>query len=667
MKKKVAVITFWGSVAEHHCQQLENLFQGEIELEAYSFDSGNINQDIDADVVVISMYSTYVAVKKYLSKDSKIVIITPTITVEQFERINSIAEGKKVMVVNYSSEMTMETIALFNQIGLKHLELIPVYPGVKNIPDIDIAVTPGEPQHVPDRVKTVIDVGHRVLDTRTIVDILLKLDMAELLKSEIFLHEFERLKSYSSVKTLLGKTNSLENEFDSLLNVLDHGIIAIDHNGIIHSFNKRAQEILDIEMDNAIGKTFERVVPEIPFNQVIEYEKAIEGKLLKINNKNISATVVPVITMKKVTAVLAMINNFTEEEHLQHKLRAQLLGKGHKAKYRFSNIIGDSEAMKNLRKIAQKMAKSDSSVLIMGESGTGKELFAQAMHNESKRNDYQFVAVNCAALPESLLESELFGYEEGAFTGARKGGKPGLFELAHKGTLFLDEIGEMALGLQSRLLRVIQEREVMRIGSDQVINIDIRLIAATNKNLKVLVKEGKFRQDLYYRLNVLPLRTIPLRDRRDDIPEIIENIKDELKLKFKFSNESLCHLKKLKWEGNVRELRNYVEYLAYLDKDIIYPEDMPFLDEEYDEDDFDEYIDEEEEFVLKELYTSYKEKSRIGRRSISKRAEENGYFISENEVRKILKTLESKSYVKLSNGRGGTKITQKGISLINTI
>jgi transcriptional regulator with GAF, ATPase, and Fis domain len=225
----------------------------------------------------------------------------------------------------------------------------------------------------------------------------------------------------------------------------------------------------------------------------------------------------------------------------------------------------------------------------------------------------------------------------------------------------------MALGLQSRLLRVIQEREVMRIGSDQVINIDIRLIAATNKNLKVLVKEGKFRQDLYYRLNVLPLRTIPLRDRRDDIPEIIENIKDELKLKFKFSNESLCHLKKLKWEGNVRELRNYVEYLAYLDKDIIYPEDMPFLDEEYDEDDFDEYIDEEEEFVLKELYTSYKEKSRIGRRSISKRAEENGYFISENEVRKILKTLESKSYVKLSNGRGGTKITQKGISLINTI
>lgn len=667
--KKIAVITFWGGVARNHCKQLNSLFKGAVELEEYSFDRDNINHNIDADVVVISMYSTYVAVKKYLSKDSKIVIITPTITSEQFERINSIPGGKQVMVVNYSSEMTMETIALFNQIGLKHLEFIPVYPGVKYIPDLDIAVTPGEASHVPAGVKEVIDIGHRVLDTRTIVDIVLKLDMPELLKSEVFLLEFERLKNYSGVKTLLGKTNNLENELDSLLNVLDHGIIAVDDSGTIHAFNKRAQEILNIRKDDAIGKEYRVIVPNIPFDEVFKNAKAVENRLLKINNKNISATVVPVISRKKVSSILAMINNFTEEEENQHKLRAQLLGKGHKAKYDFSDIIGNCEKMNCLKEIAKKMAKSDASVLITGESGTGKELFAQAIHNESRRSDYQFVAVNCAALPESLLESELFGYDEGSFTGARRGGKPGLFELAHKGTLFLDEIGEMAPSLQARLLRVIQEREVMRIGSDKVINIDIRIISATNKNLKNLVKDGAFRKDLYYRLNVLPLRTIPLRNRKDDIPYIVDNIKKELSLDFQLSNSSLRYLKGLSWEGNVRELRNYIEYLAYLEKKIIEPSDMPFVDE-YD--DFEcsheeiDNLDSEEIFVLKELYKSYLDKRRIGRRSLYQISEDRGYFISENEIRKILKNLENMEFVKLSNGRGGTKITSKGIEYLNT-
>ncbi len=174
------------------------------------------------------------------------------------------------------------------------------------------------------------------------------------------------------------------------------------------------------------------------------------------------------------------------------------------------------------------MSKSDSSVLIYGESGTGKELIAQAMHFTSKRSQYQFVALNCGALPESLLESELFGYEEGAFTGARKGGKPGLFELAHQGTIFLDEIGEMPISTQLRLLRVLQEREVMRIGSDHLIKINVRIIAASNKNLKKLVKEGSFREDLYYRLSVLPLKVPALRQRKDDLDTLIEHFKKSI-------------------------------------------------------------------------------------------------------------------------------------------
>ena len=206
---------------------------------------------------------------------------------------------------------------------------------------------------------------------------------------------------------------------------------------------------------------------------------------------------------------MIIINNFYEKEKNQHKLRTQLLGKGHKAKHTFDDIITVNDDYIKIKILAEKRAKSDASVLITGESGTGKEMFAQAIHNASRRKRFPFVAVNCAAIPDNLLESELFGYEEGAFTGARRGGKIGLFEIAHNGTVFLDEIGEMNYNLQARLLRVLEEREVMRIGGDSIIPIDIRIITATNTDLWKLVEENKFRRDLFYRLNVLPWNFLP--------------------------------------------------------------------------------------------------------------------------------------------------------------
>jgi len=683
LAKKVAVVTFWAGVVKKHCEQLEKLFGEKVEIVSYSFDEGNIDRVIDADLVLISLYSIYIAVKKYIPNKSQVVIISPTITVEQYNQIMTIPAGEKVMVVNYSSEMTMETIALFNQLGINHIEFTPVYPGVKNVPNLETALTPGEPHHVPAFVKKVIDIGHRVLDTRTIVDIAVKLGLDYLLQEDRFIEHFESLKTHSSgLEALLGKTNTLESELDSLLNVLDDGIIAVDADGLIHGFNKRAEKIIGYTKEAVIGKDVKEIIPQIPFDKVINTSESIKAMLLKIKGCDISTTIVPVITSKNVTGALAIINEFTEEEKNQHKLRIQLLGKGHKAKYNFKDIIGKSPAMEELKNIANRMAKSDSSVLICGESGTGKELFAQAIHNASKRKDYQFVAVNCAALPESLLESELFGYEEGAFTGARKGGKLGLFELAHKGTLFLDEIGEMELSLQARLLRVIQEREVMRIGGDCVIKVDIRIIAATNKSLKELVDRGEFRRDLYYRLNVLPLNTIPLRDRREDIMPLVDNIQRELEVKFELSEDALEAFKNHSWEGNVRELKNYVEYLAHLGKKIIDIQDIPFIKQrskvginvsDIDRDrvrEFLEYIEgykNEYIFLLKCLENSLRNRTRIGRRSIAKLAEENEIYISENDIRKMLEILKGYKMVRLSNGRGGTQITDIGISILKYI
>ncbi|MFW5787937.1 MAG: sigma-54 interaction domain-containing protein, partial [Halanaerobiales bacterium] len=356
---------------------------------------------------------------------------------------------------------------------------------------------------------------------------------------------------------------------------------------------------------------------------------------------------------------------------------------GHKADYTFRDIAGKSEKIKKAKKIAKRMAGSSSTVLLIGESGTGKELFAQAIHNKSDRKNYQFVAINCAALPENLLESELFGYVKGAFTGANKEGKPGLFELAHKGTLFLDEISEIPPKLQTRLLRVIEEREVMRIGGERVINVDVRLIAASNKDLKKMVEKGDFREDLYYRLSVLPLKIPSLRKRKEDIIPLINTLKEELGVDFKLSSEALEVFLQHNWKGNVRELRNYIEYFSNLDKNKIKTEDFPFtLREEFTQ---DVILDKRERelyeqfkksvkndlkyyyFILNELKICQEKKLKAGRRSLAKKAKEKEYNLSEMEIRNILKELEDFGLVNIGRGRQGSKITEFGKKVLDII
>ncbi len=245
--------------------------------------------------------------------------------------------------------------------------------------------------------------------------------------------------------------------------------------------------------------------------------------------------------------------------------------KGFFAKYGFNDIKGSSSAITETKNVAGSYAFSDSTVLILGETGTGKELFAQSIHNAGSRNGGPFVAVNCAAIPKNLLEAEFFGYTEGSFTGASKGGKAGVFEMAHMGTIFLDEIGEMPLEMQVQLLRVIQEKEIRRIGSDTVIPVDVRVIAATNRDLHSEVLKGNFREDLYYRLDVLELKIPPLRNRREDIAEIAVSFLKASDYKNYKSNEAMWHeiideLSRYDLRGNIRELQNILERLTVMMK-----------------------------------------------------------------------------------------------------
>ncbi|HWQ08596.1 MAG TPA: sigma 54-interacting transcriptional regulator, partial [Holophaga sp.] len=438
----------------------------------------------------------------------------------------------------------------------------------------DVAVTAGERQHVPAFVKQVVDIGGRVMDAGTIIDIATGLGLERLLQERRFLDYFSTLRTNPDrVTVLFNRTNILEEQISSLLDYLDDGLLMVGHTGLVHAGNRRAREILGTDM-NVVGVRAADLFPGVPFARALKAGAGMGPTLVKLQGRDVSLKVVPIFKAGERLGALAIVNSFDAQEKVQQRLRSQLLGKGHRGRYSFEDILTQDPGLQEVKLAARRKAASDASVLISGETGTGKELFAHAIHNASPRKGWQFVTVNCAALPESLLESELFGYEEGAFTGARKGGKPGLFELAHKGTIFLDEIGEMDLGVQARLLRVLESREVMRIGGDRMIAVDIRIIAATNQDLWQRVEAGRFRKDLYYRLNVLPVQIPPLRARPGDIPFLLERLAQDGRARFEFTDEAHELLVHHAWPGNVRELKNLVDHLAILGSPVVEARDL---------------------------------------------------------------------------------------------
>jgi len=374
----------------------------------------------------------------------------------------------------------------------------------------------------------------------------------------------EAIREAKHIYEVQSKEKEKSEILKSIIDFAYEGIIGIDADGKIIAFNPIAAKLTGYSIDDAMGKRIDEVIDNTEMLNVLRTGISEIEELQKLKNVSIITNRIPIIVNNEVRGVVATFQELEKIQKMERQIRKHLYMKGHVAKTHFNHIIGRSKAIRNVKLKAKEFAQVDSTVLILGETGTGKELFAQSIHNASHRADKPFVAINCAALPENLLESELFGYVEGAFTGARKGGKPGVFELAHTGTIFLDEISEMSQKLQARFLRVLQEREVVRLGDDKVIPVDVRVIAATNRELYRMVKESKFREDLYYRLNVLELQIPPLRDRKEDIPDLvkffIEQKSKELGMKdITISEEALKKLTQYSWPGNVRQLENIVE------------------------------------------------------------------------------------------------------------
>ena len=349
-------------------------------------------------------------------------------------------------------------------------------------------------------------------------------------------------------------------KLETLVDGMDKSVVSIDVDGRVDKYNLKFKKMFNIK-DDITGKI---IFDIFKFIKIPDKYRKGHSFSSSFNYKIGSKAIKGIYNMSRIELndeIKGYVIDFTDKKEAiknynkMNKDRSIMI----------DNIIGESESIKKVKKETIMAAQSVSTVLITGESGTGKELFARAIHNHSKRSEYPFIAVNCAAIPDNLLESELFGYEEGAFTGARKGGKLGMFEIAHKGSLFLDEIGDMSLHLQSKLLRVLQEKEVNKIGAKSNIEIDVRIIAATNKDLESMVKEGTFREDLYYRLNVIPIKLPSLSQRKGDIPLLIDYMIHDYSVKLEKNVEgidevALDRMLKYGWPGNVRELQNSIEY-----------------------------------------------------------------------------------------------------------
>lgn len=676
--KKIAVVATEKRYADFLMDNVAKYLNQYAQFQSYSISELERVEELEEDYVLLSAFNIFQQVRRKISDVSEIIVLSLSLNKKQMDSLKDIPAGTKALLVNFDSRSCMHTITCMYDAGFRDIELFPYFGEGDYCKDIKIAITPNEAHLVPEGITTVYNVGESSVDMNSLYHIADKLGVYEAFVSQ---EANEARQEYyyinSSMDKLLNEKKSMTDKLNALIHLMNDGIIITDVFGRIYLTNEKAKKLLKERAEVLVGFNIEEIFPELDVNSSQE-------KLIKTPAVNLIISAVEIRSEAGVAGHIITIADFEEEEEKQHGMRVKMSETNHTAKYRFEDILGSSPVISKAVNDARQIANSDASVMIVGESGTGKEMFAQSIHNASRRSKYNFVAVNCAAIPENLLESEMFGYEEGSFTGAKKGGKMGFFEMAHKGTIFLDEIGEMPIQLQSKLLRVLEEKRVMKVGSNKNIDVDVRIISATNKDLFAMVEKGGFREDLYYRLNVLPLTVPALKDRREDILSIFYSLVYKLNSGLKLSPEASNALHDYSWRGNVRELRNVAEFLVSKGKGYVEAEDLPLLKNQTknpgaaDEGKessrvIDKFIlNEGREIdlfgtVLKELQDSFGEGQRYGRNKLLERINEKGGFYTEGEVRKALSRLASYGFIRSAKGRGGSVITSDGTRLLSAI
>ncbi len=669
MMKSIGIITDTNSqLADFLRENLNMVFRDYVNINNYYLNELKSGEYINDDIVLVMMDEKAIKIKKYMKDIKNVVIINRTMSEKVIYKLFKIPANMDVLVINDNYQTTLETISMLYKIGVNHLNLIP-YEEDKEYSNIKIAITPGEKRKVPFHINKIIDLGHRLIDVSTFIEIMNKLGIEDKKVGKRFIKYTESIVSLDNgIKDKYKELFAKSEELDAIINFSNDGIIVIDKSNKVLVFNKAAKKIFDTNYD-AVGMNIDNIFDDNMKEKIDSGE--FSNKLIEFNDKYLNVSKYYVKYFEEKVWVYFNIQEITYIKKLEQNLSKQLKQKGQIARYRFEDIKTNSSIMKNCIDLSKKLAKSDLTILITGESGTGKELLAQSIHNESDRGNQPFIAINCAAVPDNLLESELFGYEKGAFTGALKEGKKGLFEQSHNGTIFLDEIGDMPTNLQTKLLRILQERQVMRIGSENLVNINTRVIAATNKNLINEIEKGNFREDLYYRLNVLPIEIPPIRDRKNDIIPLIYFYMNK-NIDLEDSVKSILY--SYKWPGNIREIKNVASYISIMSKEIASETNLPlYILKSYQNVDKELTIIQSQLDIYKVLgilkaIREYNELNKtVGRTNIYKYMKLKEFDITESEIRKILFSLNELNLISSHVGRIGSKITCKGNQMINRL
>ncbi|MGE5580187.1 MAG: sigma-54 interaction domain-containing protein [Bacillota bacterium] len=556
---KVTLLTNEDISHRFFADQLRRHLGSLVEIEGYSLEGG-LPARIDSTVVVATTDLVLRQASSRIAPGTATIVARRGVSNDKMEEILSLPRGSRVLLVSRDLGATEETARILCDLGMDHVEYLPWAPGIE-LPAANIAITPGASHLVPPHIQQVIDIGLRPLDLSTLIDIVVSCGLSwEVVNSIAFEHTRAMVRLNQRLSSALTQVRESNTRLEALIGSLDEGVVYIDRGGIVKVYNRTAQDLLGVSEKIVRGKNLSAIIGRKTIGQTLSSGLS-NHSIEEVRSRKISMTTIPVKNHGEISGAICVLRDISQVSRLEQEI-VRSLRSGHTATYTVNDIVGESPATKRMVERIRRIGETDLTVLISGESGVGKEVAAQAIHNLSSSRHGPFVAVNFAALPENLAESELFGYEEGAFTGARRGGHRGYFEEAHKGTVFLDEIGDASPAVQASLLRVLQEKRVTRVGGSRVIPLDFRVIAATNRPLAEMVAEGKFRRDLYYRLNVLHLTIPPLRDRKEDIPLLIDHFLRRWGGSRRFEPEAMKMLMDHDWPGNVREVESIAANIA---------------------------------------------------------------------------------------------------------
>lgn len=663
MRRKLTVLAIRQRTLDPIVAYLNEIFSEYLEIKGVLISDYDVSKD-EGEWTILSGKKAYAMVKDCLLNRSYY-ICEREIDYRTLNHLTRLRNHTNVYVVNDNPENTSAVCLALEKLEINNLNYIPYYPGCEEVEDTYVAVTAGEHQLIPDSVRTSIDIGTRLPSISAVIKICNYFDISPNKLSYIG-RQF--LKNW--IKLIKDNQQYFESLYDSeqvLNNIYNNsreGLCLLDSMNVITTVSDTFSEMMSWDKSIAIGSDINNILLPYDINMCLEdllYEPTViknyEQREILLNAREM------MLSTGKITIISA--SYASDISDMEILIRQNEVSRRCHKKYDFASYLTqDSKTLTMIEK-AKKVALLDSTILIQGESGTGKEILAQSIHQASSRRNEPFIPVNFAAIQENLLESELFGYVEGAFTGAMKGGSKGLFEMAHNGTIFFDEIGDAPLNFQVRLLRVLQEQEIRRIGETKRIPINVRVIAATNKDLFSMIKTGQFREDLFYRLCVIPLNTVPLRQRRGDILFSMNHVLKSIANDPQLSIEDICtqevidYFSDYEWRGNVREIMNIVTYLlAIRGAHLIDIHDLPkymFLHQE----------DVVLSSVELQLLRNIRDYPKSGRKKIKEMMLSLGYTMSEGEIRTYLNRLNQQKLIKVNKTRGGCEITHLGQNYID--